>query len=107
MKFKRIKELALKFKNEMLLMDDVDLFIAELSYDNNFEITEKKNNRRIQVSSTTDNILWPKESLLNIAISHLTYLQFYHYLILLVVYQIIYLFFDRYYLELSLYIIYR
>ena len=41
MKFKRIKELALKFKNEMLLMDDVDLFIAELSYDNNFEITEK------------------------------------------------------------------
>ena len=43
MKFKRIKELALKFKNEMLLMDDVDLFIAGLSYDNNFEITEKNN----------------------------------------------------------------
>ena len=42
MKIKRIKVLALKFKNEMLLMDDVDLFIAELSYDNTFEITEKK-----------------------------------------------------------------
>ena len=71
MKFKRIKELALKFKNEMLLMDDVDLFIAELSYDNNFEITEKDNDRHIQLSTTTDNILWPKKSLINIAVSHL------------------------------------
>ena len=60
MKFKRIKELALKFKNAMLLMDDVDLFIAELSYDNNFEITEKNNNRHIQLSTTNDNITWPK-----------------------------------------------
>ena len=42
MKFKKNKVLALKFKNEMLLMDDVDLFIAELSYDNTFEITAKK-----------------------------------------------------------------
>ena len=49
MKFKRIKELALKFKNEMLLMDDVDLFIAELSFDNTFEITEKYNDRHIQL----------------------------------------------------------
>ena len=71
MKFKRIKELALKFKNEMLLMDDVDLFIAELSYENNFEITEKNNNRHIQLSTTNDNIIWPKENLINIAVSHL------------------------------------
>ena len=48
MKFKRIKELALKFKNEMLLMDDIDLFITELSYDNKFEIKEKNNDRHIQ-----------------------------------------------------------
>ena len=41
MKFKWIHELALNFKNEMLVMDDVDLFIAELSYDNNFETTGK------------------------------------------------------------------
>ena len=57
MKFKRIKELALKFKNEMLFMDDVDLFIAELSYDNKFEITEKNNDRHIQLSTTINNIL--------------------------------------------------
>jgi len=75
MKFKRIKELALKFKNEMLLMDDVDLFIAELSYDNNFEITEKNNNRHIQLSTISDNILWPKENLINIAVSYFTKLN--------------------------------
>ena len=71
MKFKRIKELALQFKNETLLMDDVDLFIAELSYDNKFEITEKHNDRHIQLSTTNDNITWPKENLINIAVSHL------------------------------------
>ena len=71
MKFKRIKELALKFKNEMLLMDDINLFIAELSYDNKFEITEKNNDRHIQLSTTNDNITWPKENLSNIAVSHL------------------------------------
>ena len=68
MKFRRIKELALKFKNEMLLMDDVDLFIAELSYDNKFEITEKNNDRHIHLS-TNDKIIWPKENLINIAVS--------------------------------------
>ena len=56
MKFKKIKELALKFKNEVLLMDDVDLFFAELSYDNKFEITEKNNDSHIQLSTTNDNI---------------------------------------------------
>ena len=71
MKFKRIKELALKFKNEFLLMDDVDIFIAELSYDNKFEITEKNNDRHIQLSTTNDNNTWPKENLINIAVSHL------------------------------------
>ena len=71
MKFKRIKELALEFKNKMLLMDDVDLFIAELSYDIRFEITEKNNDRHIQLSTTNDNITWPKENLTNIAVSHL------------------------------------
>ena len=71
MKFKRIKELSLKFKNEMLLMDDVDLFIAELSYDNKFEITEKNNDRHIQLSTTISNILWPNENLANIVVSHL------------------------------------
>ena len=62
MKFKRIKELSLKFKNEMLLMDDIDLFIAELSYDNKFEITEKNNDIHIQLSTTINNILWPKKT---------------------------------------------
>ena len=71
MKFKRIKELALKFKNEMLLMDDVDLFIAELSYDNKFEITEKNNDRHIQLTTTINNILWPNGNLSDIAVSHL------------------------------------
>ena len=71
MKFKRIKELALKFTNEMLLMDDVDLFIAELSYDNKFEITEKNNDRHVQLSTTINNILWPNENLNNIAVTHL------------------------------------
>ena len=69
--FKRIKELALKFKNEMLLMDDVDLFIAVLSYDNKFEITEKNNDRHIQLSTTINNILLPKENLINIVVSYL------------------------------------
>ena len=49
----------------MLLIDNVDLFIAELSYDNNFEITEKYNDRHIQVYASNDNILWPAESLTN------------------------------------------
>ena len=71
MKFKRIKELALKFKNEMSLMDDVDLFIAELSYDNTFEITEKNNDRHIQLYTSNDNITWPKENLINIAVTRL------------------------------------
>ena len=71
MKFKRIKELALKFKNEMLLMDDVVLFIAELSYDNKFEITERNNDRHIQLATTNDNIAWPNENLINTAVSHL------------------------------------
>ena len=70
MKFKRIKKLALGFKSEMLLMDDVNLFIAELSYDNNFEITEKNNNRHIQLA-TIDNILWSKENLIIIAVTYL------------------------------------
>ena len=70
-KFKRIKELALKFKNEMLSMDDVDLFIAELSCDNKFEITDKNNNRHIQLSTTINNILSPKGNLINIVESHL------------------------------------
>ena len=52
-------------------MDDVDLFIAELSNDNKFEITEKNNDRHIQLSTTNDNITWPKEYLINIAVSHL------------------------------------
>ena len=41
MKFTRIKELSMKFKNEMLLADDVDLIIVELGSDNNFKITEE------------------------------------------------------------------
>ena len=41
MKFKRIKTLALIFKTERLLKNDVDLFFDELSHDNEFEITEK------------------------------------------------------------------
>ena len=49
MKFKRIKELALKFKNEILLMDDVELFIVEFSYDNIFEIIEKNKYRYIYI----------------------------------------------------------
>ena len=48
MNFKRINELALKFKNEMLLMDDVDIFIAE--------ITAKNNDRHVQLSTSNDNI---------------------------------------------------
>ena len=55
----------------MLLMDDVDLFIAVLSYDNKFEITEKNNDRHIQLSTTVNNILWPKENLINIVVSYL------------------------------------
>ena len=55
----------------MLLMVDVDLFLAELSYDNKFEITEKNNDRHIQLSTTINNILWPKENLINIVVSHL------------------------------------
>ena len=70
MKFKRIKVLALKFKNEMLLMDDVDLFIDELSYGNTFEITEK-NDRHIQLSTTNNNVVWPKKNLINTAVTHL------------------------------------
>ena len=70
-KFKRIKELALKFKNEMLLMDNVDLYIAELGYDNNFEITEKNNDRHIQLYTSNDNITWPKENLINTAVTYL------------------------------------
>ena len=61
----------MKFKNEMLLMDDVDLFITELSYDNNFGITDKNNDRHIQLSTTINNILWSKENLNNIAVTHL------------------------------------
>ena len=41
MQFTRIKEWSMKFKNEMLLVDDVDFIVAELRYDNNFEIAEK------------------------------------------------------------------
>ena len=36
MKFTRIKEWSMKFRNEMLLVGDVDLIIAEIRYDNNF-----------------------------------------------------------------------
>ena len=50
----------------MLLMDDVDLFIAELSYDNNFEITEKNNDRHIQLSTSNNNVLWPKENFISL-----------------------------------------
>ena len=55
----------------MLLMDDVDLFIVELSYNNNFEITEKNNDRHIQLYTSNDNITWPKENLINTAVTHL------------------------------------
>ena len=41
MKFTGIKEWSMKFRNEMLLVGDVDLIIAELRHDNNFEITEE------------------------------------------------------------------
>ena len=71
MNFKRIKELALEFKNEMLLIDDVDLFISEHSYNTNFEITEKNNDRHIQLSTTINNILWPNETLINIVVTYL------------------------------------
>ena len=52
-------------------MDDVDLFIAELSFDNTFEITEKYNDRHIQLYTSNNNIIWPKENLINIAVSFL------------------------------------
>ena len=39
-KLKRIEEFSLESKNERLMTNDGDLFIAELSYDSNLEITE-------------------------------------------------------------------
>jgi len=70
--FKRRRFLSEQFRDQMEKTPDVRLFIVELVYgDSDFEITTSDNPRHLQLRTSTDNILWHKENLLNIGIRKL------------------------------------
>ena len=65
-------KLALQFKERMLLYQNVNLIIVELVYGiNHFKITYKHNINHVQLRTSTDNIVWHKENMMNIGVKRL------------------------------------
>ena len=59
-------KLALQFKERMLLYHNVNLIIVELVCGNKHcKITDKNNINHVQLRTSTENILWHKENMMN------------------------------------------
>ena len=72
-KFKRRYKLALDFIRRMGRYPNVSLYVVELEYGNSkdFHVTDPKNPRHFQVSTSSCDPLWHKENLINIGIRKL------------------------------------
>ena len=70
--FKRRKFLSEQFREEMLKTPHVELYIVELAYDDDpFEVTDKNNKNHLQLRTSSSNMLWEKECLLNLGVKKL------------------------------------
>jgi len=70
--FKRRKYLAEQFRDEMLKTPDVALYIVELAYGNDpFELTYANNKNHLQLRTSSDNVLWEKECMINLGVQKL------------------------------------
>ena len=62
-------KLALQFKERTLLYHNVNLIIVELVYGNkHYKITDKNNINHVQLRTSTENILWHNENMMNIGV---------------------------------------